>query len=62
MTGIHTPDFFAVTPEERARGYSSRCQTCGLPLVSSIEFIGYPCPGFPAAWLPFEASGQTLEP
>jgi predicted RNA-binding Zn-ribbon protein involved in translation (DUF1610 family) len=45
MTGIHTPDFFAVTAEERARGYSARCRTCALPLVSSIEFIGFPCPG-----------------
>jgi hypothetical protein len=42
---MHTPDFSAITAAERARGYSSRCQTCALPLISSMEFIGFPCPG-----------------
>lgn len=40
----HTPDFSAITLAERARGYSSRCRTCALPLISSMEFIGFPCP------------------
>lgn len=43
--GTHTPDFFAVTAEERARGYSSRCRICGTRLVESIELIDSPCPG-----------------
>ena len=45
MTRTHTPDFFAITADERARGYSSRCRICGARLVEGIELIDSPCPG-----------------
>lgn len=41
----HVPDFAAVTPEEKAQGYSSRCAVCGRRLFAGCELIASACPG-----------------